>query len=127
MACSLKARKSLKQENTELPIAPRRHAEEPGTYYIHAGNPNFTGTRLETDFLGGRAITADREKAIVFDEQFGYEVVIHEDSEPWALATDPDAVKKPRQWKKERLSYKLADSDSEGMKRRMTAVDEDSK
>lgn len=52
----------------------------------------FNGWRLKTPFHDGKARTKFREKAIRFDEEFGYVVSIHKDDKKWELAGRAKAV-----------------------------------
>lgn len=107
-----------------MPINKYRHMEEPGTYFVKtiakAGlEPTFkagqvlpwNGKRLGVHFSDGVGITRDRQKAIIFDEQFGFEITLPEGEEAWELAMDPEKViaTKKEDWKDEAVRIRLAD------------------
>jgi hypothetical protein len=77
-----------------LPIGPQKH-EEGDFYIIEVPNKKYSGHALGVQFVNGIARTKYTNKAMAFDEQFGYLVWIPEGREPWVLRKTPGPITQP--------------------------------
>lgn len=66
--------------------------EEPCTngdhFIVKTPNPDYAGTRLGVQFGGGVGRTRSKEKAMRFDEEFGYVVTRPPSVEPWNVTRE---------------------------------------
>lgn len=73
-----------------MPIASYRHTEpvEKGKPHVivRTPNPDFSGRRYDVQFIKGEARTKSITRAMAFDEQFGYEIILAPGMKAWTLA-----------------------------------------
>lgn len=70
-----------------MPIAKYVHKEKGRdgnpVFIVNTPNPNFTGQRLGVTFVNGEGRTRYIERAKRLSEEFGYNVILPANVEPW--------------------------------------------
>ena len=85
-----------------MPIATYKHDEKGDHFIVGTSNREFSGKRLGVTFIEGEGRTRDPYKAMIFDEVYGYEIILPPGHPGWELTPDPASlVVHGREWSRE--------------------------